>query len=782
MKPDIIVAHCSFIGHTGYANHTREFFTHLNKYIPVRVRNYTHVDDVSYLTQEQQDMIVNNNNELPWDIGKPFDISKYKNPLNIVLNTTNHPYFYDKYNKGPVIFYNVWESTRQPDQFFNKMLEADQFWCPSEWQKMCTAEQGYPIDKIKVVPEGIDPNVFKPAKSYQPYVDGHFRFLLFGRWEHRKSTTEIIRTFLQSFKKDDKVRLVLSVDNNYAVDGMSSTEERLKHYGWDKDPRLEVVHFIPFDEYLDYLQTGDCLVSCSRSEGWNLPLMEAIACGTPAIHSDFSGQLEFAKGVSWRVNIKGYKPPEQMYGGNAPGLWAEPDFKHLSSIMKFVYKKHSICRTKAVLDSIDIRKKYSWDTAAKIALKHIEELKTPEIAHIALKEKDVYSDINKNISPTDDDLNENKKELELVDNTTVNCHFVDGPFLELLGTGNKPYTFLFSDENGTIDHTTSLTPNNWARSNRKWFTNWVLSIRDGEKTMYEHKYDAKGKKVLISFDSKSLGDNLAWIPYCEKFRIKHRCRVIVSTFWNHLFKEEYKGLEFVPPGTVTQDLYASYMIGCWDGDLNKNKFDWRETPIQKICSDILGLEYEEIKPRIKRPDKQLEINKPLVTISEGSTAGCKQYQYPGGWQVIVDYLKEEGYDVAVISKEKTTLEGIINLTNKPIEDTMSAIASSDFYMGVSSGPSWLAWALGIPVVMISGCTNIWNEFQSNILRIKKEDVCHGCMNNKNIVFDRGEWHWCLHQDSPKHYECTRSIPPQMIIDEMEKKQWGAKKNHSTDKT
>jgi len=786
MKPDVIVAHCSFIGHTGYANHTREFFTHLNKHIPVRVRNYTHVDDVSYLTKEQQDMIVNNNNELPWDIGKPFDISKCKNPLNIVLNITNHPYFYDKYNTGPVIFYNVWESTRQPDHFFNKLLEADQFWCPSEWQKMCTIEQGYPIDKIKVVPEGIDPDIFKPSKQYQGYHDHYFRFLLFGRWEHRKSTTDIIRTFLNTFKKDDRVRLVLNVDNDYAVDGMSSTEERLKYYGWDKDPRIEVKHFMPFNEYLDYLQTGSCLLSCSRSEGWNLPLMEAIACGTPAIHSDFSGQLEFAKGVSWRVNIRGYKPPEQMYGGSAPGLWAEPDFKHLSSVMKFIYKKHNICRTKAVLDSIDIRKKYSWDNAAKIALKHIEELQLPESSYIAAKEKDVHSDMNKNRSSDTDDLGGDEHVIpshETNEETisAVNCHFVDGPFLELVGSGDKPYTFIFSDEDGREDYRSTLTPNHWTRAHRQWFTNWTLYIKDGDETIYEHRYDAKGKKVMISFDSKSLGDTLAWIPYCEKFRIKHRCRVIVSTFWNKLFKDVYQGLEFVNPGTVNPDVYASYTIGCWDRDLNKNKSDWRETPIQKICTDILGLEYVEAKPRLKSTNQQFKTNKPLITLSEGSTAGCKQYQYPNGWQTIVDYLKQNGYDVAVISKEKTTLEGVIDLTNKPIEETMSVIASSDFYMGVSSGPSWLAWALDIPVLLISGCTNTWNEFQSGIMRIINKEVCHGCMNDENVVFDRGDWHWCLHQHTPKHYECTRSISPQMVINELEEKQWVTKKNHSLEK-
>jgi hypothetical protein len=40
MKPKVF-AHGPYIGTTGYANHTREFFRHLSKLIPVKVRNFT---------------------------------------------------------------------------------------------------------------------------------------------------------------------------------------------------------------------------------------------------------------------------------------------------------------------------------------------------------------------------------------------------------------------------------------------------------------------------------------------------------------------------------------------------------------------------------------------------------------------------------------------------------------------------------------------------------------------------------------------------------------------
>ena len=41
MKQPKVFAHASYIGTTGYNNHTREFFRHLSKYLDIKVRNYT---------------------------------------------------------------------------------------------------------------------------------------------------------------------------------------------------------------------------------------------------------------------------------------------------------------------------------------------------------------------------------------------------------------------------------------------------------------------------------------------------------------------------------------------------------------------------------------------------------------------------------------------------------------------------------------------------------------------------------------------------------------------
>ncbi len=41
MENPKVYAHASYIGTTGYNNHTRDFFRHLSKYIDLKVRNFT---------------------------------------------------------------------------------------------------------------------------------------------------------------------------------------------------------------------------------------------------------------------------------------------------------------------------------------------------------------------------------------------------------------------------------------------------------------------------------------------------------------------------------------------------------------------------------------------------------------------------------------------------------------------------------------------------------------------------------------------------------------------
>jgi len=360
-----------------------------------------------------------------------------------------------------------------------------------------------------------------------------------------------------------------------------------------------------------------------------------------------------------------------------------------------------------------------------------------------------------------------------IDNTNkdVTCaySFMKQAKVSIKGDSDKEYTVEFIDQDTDKVIFKSLIKTwHWAATNRSYYTRWLVRVSADGELVSEHYLDLAGKRVLMSLGSKSLGDTLAWFPYFEKFAQLHSCSVVVSTFWNSLFIKEYPEIEFINPGDSVDSISAMYEIGCYDDDDgNRHKEEWRKIPMQQIATDILGLDYEECRPRVVIPALERTQEREYVCISEHSTLGCKYWNRPGGWQVLVDEIKQMGLDVMVVSKEKTKLKHVRRCTGKPIEETIRNIHYAKAFIGVGSGLSWLAWALDVPVVMISGFSEMFCEFaeSAKVSRIINTEVCHGCFNDIEYPFDRGDWNWCPRSGD---FECTKSIEPKQVMEGLRK--------------
>jgi autotransporter strand-loop-strand O-heptosyltransferase len=253
------------------------------------------------------------------------------------------------------------------------------------------------------------------------------------------------------------------------------------------------------------------------------------------------------------------------------------------------------------------------------------------------------------------------------------------------------------------------------------------------------------------------------MPYVEEFQKKHDCKVIVSTFKNFLFEKEYPMLEFVAPGTTVNNLYAMYRLG-WFYDKNREPVLPNTIPLQQTATNILGLPYKEIKPRIVNSRVHLALKQ--VAIATNSTAGCKFWTREG-WQEVINYLHGEGYKVINTSLEDNPFDNCEPLSDKSMTNTMTTIYNSRFFIGLSSGLSWLAWALDTPVIMISNFTDADHEFKCH--RVTNTNVCHGCWNDPQYKFDKGDWNWCpVHKGTDRQFECQKWITPKMVIDVIKK--------------
>jgi hypothetical protein len=95
------------------------------------------------------------------------------------------------------------------------------------------------------------------------------------------------------------------------------------------------------------------------------------------------------------------------------------------------------------------------------------------------------------------------------------------------------------------------------------------------------------------------------------------------------------------------------------------------------------------------------------------------------------------------------------------------MVSCEFFIGLSSGLSWLAWACELPVVLISGFSEKWAETTLDTYRVINESVCHGCFNWSRL--DAGDWNWCpKHKGTEKQFECSKQISSEMVIREINK--------------
>ena len=755
MKKPKVYAHASYVGNTGYNNHTRDFFRELSKHIDLKVRNFTigngwewpsdephnkepYINDVDKKLLIEQTLWTNR------DKGERSDFPIYKNypnefehNVNLVLEETDHNFFYDKYI-GPKIAYNVWESTLQPEHFFNKLKEYDQIWVPSQWQAECTIAQGMPADKVKVVPEGVDVKTFYPEDPVTKldYVDGRFKFILFGRWDYRKSTKEIIETFLKEFKPNEPVDLIVSIDNPFSGDGHKTTEDRLQAYGFT-DERIKIKHFPSREDYITYMKNGHVFLSCARSEGWNLPLIEAIACGTPAIYSACCAQMEFAQGKGLPVKVLGERPAldaNYNHFNSVVGNYYEPDFEDLARVMRDAFENYTDHKKRAVYEAKLIHRDFNWERIGEIGAKTLQE------------------------------FTDNYQEPE--DTNAVNISFIGKPKVEILGNVSKSYLveFINADTNQVL-YSTNISNNMWTQCSKEYYIPWLIKINGKEHA----RLNLTNQRVLISLESKSLGDTIGWTPYAVEFAKKHNCKVVVSTFHNDWFKEleAYKNIEFIEPGTATECL-VHYRIG-WFRD---NKGSWKNfdnhprqcntIPMQATASDILGLEYKELNYGLNFPKKERPIQGKYVVIGPNATAGCKEWKYEY-WVTLTKLISQMGYQVVSLTKNEFHIDNTINMYNHPMENVANVLHHADLFIGLGSGLSWLNWALGKHTVMINGFSEKNHEFTSRVTRIIT-DNCFPCWTNPNFVFDAGDWDWCpIWKGTNKQHICQKSITPQLVM-------------------
>ncbi len=310
-------------------------------------------------------------------------------------------------------------------------------------------------------------------------------------------------------------------------------------------------------------------------------------------------------------------------------------------------------------------------------------------------------------------------------------------------------------------------------SMEKYYFHWQIEVfRDGEP-VFGHIFDPAGQKIRLVFVSKLIGDMLSFLPYVPMIRDMYQADVYLcidksmEDICNRLFPDIRQGMD------IEEDTYASYYFATGMEMWGWTPLEGRMIPMTQTGQVILGLPPYS-PPKLSWPVGPCLIKEPYVCIGVQASAASKGWHYPHGWDEVTAYLKSLGYRVLCIDRDKKyqaketeyTMEmpkGAEDFTgDRPLLERADMLHHAEFFVGLSSGLSWLAYTAECPVVMIGGFTMHWHEFPTPY-RVYNRLVCNGCYNDLRIDWQENNCARQCNGNEEDILQCSKKITPRMVI-------------------
>ncbi|NJL28336.1 MAG: glycosyltransferase [Thermoanaerobaculia bacterium] len=263
-----------------------------------------------------------------------------------------------------------------PREWVRQANKMDEVWVPSEFNREAFLKGGLERP-IHVIPLGVNPDYFHPEIVGHPNPMGEFVFLSVFEWGERKEPWMLLRAFNDVFRAEEPVRLLCKVVNK---DPAVSLKREITNLGLREDGgKISYLFNQEFPRYQlgSLYRSADCFVSASRGEGWNMPLMEAMACGLPTIATDWGAHQEFIhEGNAYPLAVRGTvraiaKCP--YYEGFS---WADPDPDHLRHLLREVYENRGEARRRGTAAAQEMAEKWTWDRVAEKIVERFAAIET----------------------------------------------------------------------------------------------------------------------------------------------------------------------------------------------------------------------------------------------------------------------------------------------------------------------------------------------------------------------------------------------------------------------
>lgn len=308
----------------------------------------------------------------PWNLKEYFEsIRRYESSHGVVLDQI------------PIVGYLAVDSLNTSARDFSFLPDYPRDWNSLYLSHLITWTEFGRDELIRggwrgpcsIIPLGVDSGIFYPCdrlesrsmlgldteKTRDKFIVG-----VIGRNQTRKRLDLAIKFFAEWINRCSISDSILFIHSAPSGENSTDIKSLVRYYGLQPGRVLlsepEIGNGIDLSLLRALYNSLDVLISASQAEGWNLPALEAMACGTPVILGD-SGGHDWARGAAVMVECSSTAMTAPMNGAMCT-IGSVPDREDFIEAINLIYTDSSFRRNR-IEHGLELARELNWKSTCE---------------------------------------------------------------------------------------------------------------------------------------------------------------------------------------------------------------------------------------------------------------------------------------------------------------------------------------------------------------------------------------------------------------------------------